>query len=60
MAKTTTKAEARETIRKAIMSAATLIQDDPEIGEDTLDFLEADIRAAANALDDLTDETAAD
>lgn len=50
-----TKDKARETIKKAIMSAASLLQDDPEIGEDTLDFLESDIRAAAEALDDLRD-----
>jgi hypothetical protein len=43
-------------LRKAIFSAATLIQDLPENdtpNEDTIDFIESDIQTALSALEDL-------
>jgi hypothetical protein len=43
------------TLRKAILSAASLLQDDPDLSEDTLEFLEADIRCAAQKFDELED-----
>jgi hypothetical protein len=53
MTKRTKRAETIEKIRKAVLSAASLLQDDPQVSDDTLDFLEADIRCAVNALSDL-------
>lgn len=56
MAKKTDKAVDR--LRKAIMSAASLVQEIRE-GElpdaDTLDFLDSDVRAALSALEDIQD-----
>lgn len=47
-----------ERLRKAILSAASLLQEVPEgqlPDEDTLDFLDTDVRAALSALEDIQD-----
>jgi hypothetical protein len=48
-----------ERLRKAIMSAASLIQEVPEgtvPDEDTLDFIDSDLRAALSALEDIQED----
>lgn len=57
MSLTKAQREVRERLRAAIMSAATLMQNDPDIGEETLDFLDTDIQAAMRAFKELQDES---
>ncbi len=48
-----TRAVLVERLRKAVFSAATLIQNDEEVGEETGDFVESDLRIATEALAEL-------
>lgn len=54
--KTTTPSQRTEKLRKAVMSAATLMQDVP-VGEvpdeDLLDFVESDLRVALGLIEDI-------
>lgn len=53
------KRTAKDTLRSAIESAAQLIAHDPDLkDEDTLDYLETDIRCAMSTLEDLLEEAA--
>lgn len=45
-----TSEEARELLRKAIFSAATLIQNDPEVDEDTRELVSSDLALAEEAI----------
>jgi hypothetical protein len=48
------RVRAVEALRKSILSAASLLQADPNVSKDTWDYLETDVRCAANALDDIS------
>lgn len=53
-----TQAQRIEKLRKAIMSAATLVQDVNGSDEDTLDFIESDLTIALGLVEEILDTAA--
>lgn len=54
----TTQAQRIEKLRKAIMSAATLVQDVDSSDEDTLDFIESDLTIALGLVEEIQNTAA--